>query len=252
MSDLTSVELSKRLTSVDDYAFYQCDSLESIELPSSITSVGTHVLTGCTSLQKIKTELTSNYHLGNFFSNYGDLSYLNVPVSLTTVEVTSGTVVPKKFFYGLETLTDITFKEEITEIGESAFAYCKILVCPSSVRKIGANAFEGLGKIDDTVSLPEGLEQIGDMAFWGTYFKTINLPNTLNNIGISVFGATQGNSQLKTINFNGTKAKWISFAGEKPSNYSWASDLNYGYKIYCTDAYYTSSIYSSECVWTNY
>ena len=255
MPDLKSIKLSNKLSYLDDYAFYQCTALETIELPNTLEHVGTHVLIGCSSLTKIKTELSSKYCIGYFFSSIqSDVSNLTVPSSLKTIEVTKGTVIPKQFFKGLGTVTNFIFDENITEVGESAFAGAGAFVCPSSVKKIGAFAYSEMGKIGDEITLPEGLEEINEWAFFYTYFKTINLPSTLKALGEAVFaGYARSNNVLKTINFNGTKAKWISFAGEKPNgNYGWAYNLEHGFKIYCTDAYYTDSLYSSECVWTNY
>lgn len=254
MPDLINIKLSSKLSYLDDYAFYQCASLETIELPNTLEHVGTHVLIGCSSLTKIKTELSSKYCIGYFFSSIQSYLYnLAVPSSLKTIEVTKGTVIPKQFFKGLDSVTNFIFKENIIEVGESAFAGTSVFVCPSTVKKIGAYAYSNMGQISEEITLPQGIEEINEWAFYSTYFKTINLPNSLKKIGRAIFGSDSYNNVLKTINFNGTKAQWISFAGEKPSGYdSWAYSLEYGFKIYCTDAYYTHSINSGDCVWANY
>ncbi|MBO7364790.1 MAG: leucine-rich repeat domain-containing protein, partial [Lachnospiraceae bacterium] len=78
----------------------------------------------------------------------------------------------------------------VTEIGEGAFSYCKMLtdVCfPNTVRKIGENAFQyctGLKEAD----LPEGLAEIGDQAFFHCYaLERVVIPDGVCRIGENAF-----------------------------------------------------------------
>ena len=113
-------------------------------------------------------------------------------------------------FYGCKALIAITLPEGLTAIGESAFYNCSSVVSaliPSTVTTIGRSAFynsakgiifsEGIKKIPDSacdgantlekVSIPSGVEEIGDRAFASLKCKEINLPETLKTLGSYVF-----------------------------------------------------------------
>jgi hypothetical protein len=53
----TSVTIPEGLTGIDDYAFYECESLISITLPASVTSVGYGAFYGC---DKLKPEISAD------------------------------------------------------------------------------------------------------------------------------------------------------------------------------------------------
>ncbi|MBQ8220379.1 MAG: leucine-rich repeat domain-containing protein [Bacteroidaceae bacterium] len=52
-SNLTSLTIGESVTSIGDYAFYQCSSLASITIPASVTSIGQYTFYGCSSLASI-------------------------------------------------------------------------------------------------------------------------------------------------------------------------------------------------------
>lgn len=66
---------------------------------------------------------------------------------------------------------------------------------PASVRHIGYNAFWGSTIYDDII-IPEGIETIGEMAFYGQPFKLLVLPESVKQIGFYAFAYT---SELSTV-----------------------------------------------------
>lgn len=79
--------------------------------------------------------------------------------------------------------------------GAIADVNLKNLTVPSSVKLICANAFM-MSKGLETVTLSEGLREIGEFAFWSSGVKTINLPSTLKSIGECAFS---GCSNLTSV-----------------------------------------------------
>lgn len=80
----------------------------------------------------------------------------------------------------------------VREIGETAFQYATIdsLLLPSSIKKIGKQAFLGLSADSKlaTLTLPEGLEEIDDEAFdYCPSITEVYLPSTLKTLGDRVF-----------------------------------------------------------------
>lgn len=91
--------------------------------------------------------------------------------------------------YGGEELTDVTFQDGLTWIGEGAFesdsSLCSVHF-PSSLRKIGRSAF-GYCYSLKTAELNHGLEEIGDFAFANTELSSVMVPDTVRCVGERAF-----------------------------------------------------------------
>lgn len=89
-------------------------------------------------------------------------------------------------------ITSLRLPEGVEEIGENAFSECTRLTgkvhVPSTVRKIGKNAFAGAGI--SHVTLPEGLEIIEEFTFQSCAYlqDTIVIPSTVKQIRRNAFG----------------------------------------------------------------
>ena len=56
---LTSVDIPNSVTSIGEYAFYKCTGLTSANIPNSVTSIGYYAFAGCTGLKKLVCNATS-------------------------------------------------------------------------------------------------------------------------------------------------------------------------------------------------
>ncbi|MCH5171750.1 MAG: leucine-rich repeat domain-containing protein [Erysipelotrichales bacterium] len=143
-SSLTTITIPSSVTSIGESAFKGCSSLTSITVPSSVTSIGKNAFQECTSLKSLTLPYIDTY-LGYYFgassSNY-NLGY--VPSSLKEVIILGGSKIPDDAFYGCRSLTSITIQNSVTSIGNYAFDTCSSLTSitiPSSVTSIGLEAF---------------------------------------------------------------------------------------------------------------
>ena len=84
------------VTTIGDYAFYNCRGLTSIEIPNSVTTIG-----GCA------------------FYNCTGLTSVTIPNSVTSIGDYA--------FYGCRGLTSVTIGNSVTTIGREAFYYCNNL-----------------------------------------------------------------------------------------------------------------------------
>ncbi|MDE6666843.1 MAG: leucine-rich repeat domain-containing protein, partial [Clostridia bacterium] len=84
------------VTSISNYAFYNCNFLTSITIPSGVTSIGNYAFQYCS--------------------------------SLTSIIIPSGvTSIGNYAFYGCSSLTSITIPDSVTEIREATFGHCSSL-----------------------------------------------------------------------------------------------------------------------------
>lgn len=102
------------IETIEDYAFYNCNTIEKVELPDSLTYLSGFVY--CSNLKSIA-----------------------IPDSVTSIGDYA--------FAECSMLTSITIENSVTSIGERAFSKCSgltgKLVIPNSVTSIGLAAFEG-------------------------------------------------------------------------------------------------------------
>lgn len=74
------------------------------------------------------------------------------------------------------------------------------ITLPSTLRKIGSNAFAGMGV--ESVRLPEGLEEIGRAAFYNSNLNFVRFPESLKKVGYEAFC---GCNNLLCVDFNCAK-----------------------------------------------
>ncbi len=112
---------------------------------------------------------------------------------------------------------------QVKSIGKRAFGYeCgHNIVLPTSTN----NKYE-IGQIGcwykpigiTSVMIPEGLEYIGDYAFYGNRLKTVTIPNSLTYIGYSAFGYNELQSAVFKGDKNNIDIRCDAFKGEKHSD----------------------------------
>lgn len=133
---LTNVLLPANLTSIGNYAFWECTGLTDIKIPNTVTTMGEGTFKGCITMTSVT------------LSN-----------SLTKIDNTA--------FYRCYALTSVVIPGSVTQIGSSSFYQCTNLAAiniPNSVKSIGNFAFEGCGWAT-AITLGNGIETIGTEAF---------------------------------------------------------------------------------------
>ena len=173
----------KSVTSVGEYAFYNCTSFTSITIPDSVTSIGRSAFGDCISLTSI-TIPDSVTEIGmTAFSGCSNLTGITLPNGLT--EINYG------IFECCTSLAKITIPNSVKEIGYAAFEGCSSLtdiVIPNSVENIAGRAFDNCSNIT-SITMPNNLTSIGEVTFGGCSKLTdIVIPNSVTEIGWYAFG----------------------------------------------------------------
>ena len=258
---ITDLVIPDGVTTIGNYAFFECSTLTSVNIGDSVTKIGSYAFYNCSGL--------TSFTVGNSVTTIGNyaFAYCN---SLTNATIgDSITTVGDYAFKGCKNLKNVTMSDGVTTIGEGAFAYCSSLTSvtiPDSVTTIGSHAFgnctnlqEFKGKfasydgrcliIDGVLnsfapydlteySIPDGVTSIGDYAFENcTSLTYISIPESVTSIGIYAF------SGCKCL------SKVLCYATVPPSLGSCAFDDNAnGRKIFV----YEESVKPYKSAWGRY
>lgn len=145
--------------------------LTEINIPDSVKEIGRHVFSFNEKLGKI------------------DLS----GTSVECIDIMS--------FANCTSLSEVTFPENLTEIGLAAFMSCESL---------------------EEITLPESLETIGQSAFMDTALKKIRIPENVTDIGYSAFGYDIDDNPIEDFVI-------IGKLGSAAQQYSTDTDTDYDY-----------------------
>ena len=176
-SGITAIVISDGITSIGDYAFRDCQSVNEVTIPNSVKSIGEEAFGYCSSLTEII-----------------------LPNSVETIGSSA--------FTFCSNLTKITNTNSITSIGDAAFWYCnnlRSLTIPNSVETIGNYAFCGCDGLTE-INIPNSVLFIGNQAF--SYCSSLTSIDVEENN--SVYTSENG------VLFNKTKTELIRYPGGKP------------------------------------
>ena len=139
--DIKTVVVEEGVTSIGNYAFYQCGELTTVELADSVASFGSNSFASCYSLESIK-----------------------LPTALTEI--------PERCFSSCGALDEVIWNENLTAIGSNAFYGCALgdTVLPEGITTIGQYAFGGCGSMTK-LTLPSTLTELASYALssmWNT------------------------------------------------------------------------------------
>ena len=148
------------VTTIGDYAFYDCAELESVHLPFTITTICNHAFSGCVNLKKIK-----------------------LPKSLRTIG--------KEAFRSCKSLVSISVSKDVTYVGRDAFQNCR---CQKSEIEDGIRYYGTyLVEIVDTLEhyrVREGTKWLSNRAFdYLGDVKSISFPAEIQDIPFHMWGA---------------------------------------------------------------
>ena len=184
------VVLPESITTIDEEAFWECESLLEITIPASVTEIGVCAFSGCKNLKiNISPE---NKHYETIENNL----------------YTFGGAVLIQYFLK-ENANSFEIPDAVTEIAECAFykeSSLESVSIPGGFEVIGKYAFFACEALND-VRITDGIEVIGESAFeLCNNITSINIPASVKEIGKNAF-FTYGD-KLKDIYYGGSKSDW--------------------------------------------
>jgi len=182
---LSSIIIGNSVETIGDYAFSNT-AITSIIIPDSVVTIGKDAFNSCEKL----TSITIGKGVKSIKGNYGFVYcsaltsvYITDLAAWCDIDFESDWCNPlyeaKKLYINGILATDISIPNGVTQIKDSAFAYCNSITSvtmPDSVTSVGASAFRSCGSLK-TVKFGTGIEYIGNCAFVSC--------NSLNNVYIN-------------------------------------------------------------------
>ena len=101
------------VTSIGEYAFYDCVGLTSVVIPNSVTSIGFAAFDNCSGLTSVEIP-NSVISIGNYaFYGCSALTSIEIPNSVPSIGFAT--------FHGCSGLTSVEIPNSVTSIGNVAF-----------------------------------------------------------------------------------------------------------------------------------
>ena len=214
-------------------AFRGCSSLTSVTLSKNVTTINTSAFGSCAKLTTFNTDANTNFEAKNGLLYKADGTIICIPAGLefenNTVTLGDDEKIGAGALDGCVNLKKLVLPESITKIADDYFQdakYLEEIVISSKTESIGDSAFDGSGlkKItyngyvsDEAETLktsvfPATLKTIGKYAFMGTQLEKVVLPETLNGVEFNSKGNVSGYS-IKDGAFSASALKSVVIEG---------------------------------------
>ena len=214
-------------------AFRGCSSLTSVTLSKNVTTINASAFGNCAKLKSIKADGNTNFEVKNGLLYKADGTIICIPAGLefenNTVTLGDDEKIGAGALDGCVNLKKLVLPESITTIAANYFQdakYLEEIVISSKTESIGNYAFDGSGlkKItyngyisDEAETLktsvfPATLKTIGQQAFQGTQLEKVIIPETLNGVEFNSKGNVSSYS-IKAGAFSGSALKSVVIEG---------------------------------------
>ena len=165
-----SYTIGNSVTSIGQYAFWECSGLTSVTIGNAVTSIG-YAFNGCSGLTEINVDENNTAYssIDGVLFNKSQTELILYPRRKqgTYTIPNSVTYIGRYAFSGCSGLTSVTIPNSVTSIGSYAFSGCSGLTSvtiPNSVTSIGSSAFSNCSGLT-SVTIPNSVTSIGDYAF---------------------------------------------------------------------------------------
>ena len=227
---ITKIISTGGATSIGEYAFRDCSSLETVVLSEGVTSIGFGAFWGCEAVTSVDLPNSLTYMDKSVFFDCVSLVSIVIPDNVTAID--------NYTFSGCTSLKNAVIGEGVTSIGVGAFRNCSKMTditVGSSVSSISKGAFEGCtgvvnvnitdltawcnipfmymdgtplyykneiklylnGELLTDLVIPDGITSISGLAFYNcAYIRSLVIPSSVTTIGTWAF---HGCSSLSSV-----------------------------------------------------
>ena len=203
---ITELVIPEGVTSISNYAFYNCDAITSVSIPASVESIGEYAFCGCDKLVSV------TFEEGSRLKSVGDRAFYLCDA------------IKDLYIDDLKTFLAVDFG---SPFGPPSRSYANPMYYAD-------NIYVG-GELMEELTIPEGTEKLGRHVFDGmTSLKSITIPSSVTAIGYAAFYDC---TNLTAVYITDLSA-WlnISFGGTA------ANPLEYAHNLYLNDELVTELV----------
>lgn len=178
-STLTSISISKSVSTIKKYAFASCKGLSAVTIPENVALIEDNAFNGCTSLKEVI--ISDSHDILSVGLSGSDGLFDDCPLEQIYMGRNLDYRLSKKTsppFSNKELLTKVVIGNYVTQIGEYAFWQCTNLTAihlPESVTSIGRGAFSNCSSLA-SILFSDNIISIGSDVFLGSAWFD-NLPD---------------------------------------------------------------------------
>lgn len=195
---MTSIVISNSMKTIGKCAFLSCVNLTSVNIPNNVISIGESAFSNCTNLEEILLPCDLTRISGHMFAYCSKLQKIECPKGIEDIGEFA--------FYQCTDLNNITLSDKVTNIHKGAFMESGLtkIILPGNIKTIEEDTFNGCSNLT-IISIPEGVRSIEKSAFeYCTKLTSIVIPDSVISIGDRAFGTCKNIQEI--VIPNGTKS----------------------------------------------
>lgn len=163
------------VTEIADYAFFNCKGIASVEIPDTVKSIGDYAFSGCSGLTSVVIpQGVTNIGECAFLGCYG-LKSVTIPVGVANIGFGA--------FSGCQSVEEAVLPGSISSLDLGSLE--RLEIAPGATEIVG-HAFENCRRIK-SVQIPNSVTNIGESAFSGTALTSVEIPLSVTDIGKQAF-----------------------------------------------------------------
>ena len=261
-AQIKKVVIQSGVTSIGNYAFGGCSSLEFIAIPNSVTRIGMAAFSSCSSLNNVVIPNGVTKIEDSLFAGCINLTNVTIPESVTiirqnafngcgftTITIPNGvTTIDWVAFAACPNLTSIAIPASVTTINGYAFRHCDNLssvMLSADLIHIGEEVFLSCSNLENVI-ISDGVTTIGSLFAYCSGLKSVTIPASVTTIESSAF---RGCDSLEDVYYGGSAAQWEGLGGGKPVatyiHYSVTGSVNH-WKEEAKDATFEENGYTRD------
>ena len=209
------VTLPNSLKVIGQQAFESFSAMTTVNIPQGVETIGNAAFRDCRALKSIDIPNSVTSIGDEAFSQCSSLGFPKLPSVLNSIG--------RRGFYQCRKISNVKIPASVKSVGDYAFAYCpvKTLSLEEGLEEIGEGAF--LENELREIILPSTLKSVGNIAFHPDTIKTpknVIFNSVSTKIGIGVFGYDNGWIRFyKKLQNGGTDLKKEDYDQNDPANW---------------------------------
>lgn len=247
-SSLESVTIPNTITSIADYAFYNCKNLTNITMPNSVTSIEDYAFGYCRNLTSI-TIPNSVTSIGKYAFYYCEnLTSITILASLKSIGYGTDESIGDNVFEGCSKLENVYYNGTIEDWSKIEFAYGKANPMRYASHLYVKNAEGSYEKVIE-IEISDSVTELYEYS-WTHGLRDVTsiiMPSSISKIGNYTFLTY---TSLKTVYYVGDAASWKKInIGSGNTYLTSATIYYYSEEEPTTEGYYWHYVDGVPTVW---